>query len=236
MKPIQILLVLLSAGIFSACTFNLGKKGNGHVVSEERQVSENFTEIKASGGLDIYLIQGNENKIEVEADENLLEQIQTYIKNGKLYITSKNIGKSSAKNVYVTFIELNNIQASSGVDIVGKSVLKSEELTLKTSSGAELKLEVLSREIKANSSSGAEMELSGKATSLYASASSGSELNAKNLLTINCTARASSGSEIKINVQEKLTAKASSGGSIDYYGNPLSVESNKSSSGSVKRK
>ena len=236
MKPIHFLIMLISAGILSACNFNFGKIGNGRVVSEERQIAENFTEIKASAGLDIYLTQGNENKITVETDENLMEYIQTYVRSGKLHITSENIRKSTEKKVYVTFIEVKNIQASSGVDIVGNSVIKSENLILKSSSGAEIKLEVLSREITASTSSGAELELSGKATNLFAKASSGSELDAKKLLTINCTAKASSGAEIKVNVQEKLTAKASSGGEINFYGNPASVESNKSSSGRVKRK
>ena len=236
MKTTHFILILAVALSATGCVINLGKKGNGNVVSEERNISENFTEIKGSAGLDIYLTQGNENKITVEADENLLEHIQTYVKNGKLHITSENIGSSTEKNVYVTFIEVNQIHASSGVEIEGNSVIKSEKLTLKSSSGAAMKLEVLSREITAHTSSGAEMELSGKATNLFAKASSGSELDAKDLLTINCTASASSGATIETSVKEKLNAKASSGGLINYHGNPTTVDSKKSSSGNVRRK
>jgi len=36
-------------------------------------------------------------------------------------------------------------------------------------------------------------------------------------------------------VKEKLETRVSSGGDIDYYGNPLSVDSNKSHSGSVNK-
>ena len=47
--------------------------GNGNLKTEERYVNQNFNEIIGSGGLEIYLTEGSENKIIVEADENLLE-------------------------------------------------------------------------------------------------------------------------------------------------------------------
>lgn len=235
MKIFNLTLAIVASLILSACSFNFGKKGNGNVVTQERDVSENFTEIRGSAGLDVYLTQGNEYKIMVEADENLQQFIETDIKNGKLHITtSENISWSEAKKVYVTFVEVNSIEASSGAEVIGNSLIKSETLSLKASSGADLEVEVFAKDITAQTSSGAEIKVSGKASSLFAKASSGSELNAKELLVVNCTAEASSGAEIKVNVKEKLDANASSGADIRYSGNPTSVNSNKSSSGSVK--
>lgn|SRR5690554_1412345 len=237
MKIINLTIVIVASLILSSCSFNFGKKGNGNVVTQERNISENFTEIRGSAGLDVYLTQGNEYKIMVEADENLQQFIETDIKDGKLHVTtSENISWSKAKKVYVTFVEINAIEASSGAEVVGNSLIKSEILSLKASSGADMKVEVFSKELTAHTSSGADMKLSGKATSFVANASSGSELNAKELLVINCIAKASSGSDIKVNVKEKLDANASSGADIDYYGSPTSVNSNKSSSGSVSKK
>ncbi|MCB0466063.1 MAG: DUF2807 domain-containing protein, partial [Aequorivita sp.] len=170
----------------------------------------------------------------VEADENLLQYIETDIEDGKLHVTtSENIGHSKAKKVYVTYKELNKIEASSGADVIGNSVIKSEFLSLKSSSGADLKVDVFAKDIIAKTSSGADMEVSGKATSLNADASSGSEIKAKELLVINCNAEASSGAEVTVNVKEQLETHVSSGGDINYYGNPVSVNSNKSHSGSV---
>ena len=222
--------------ILSSCHFNIstGENGNGKVVTEERNVTEDFNEVRGSAGLDVYLTQGDENKIVVEADENLLQYIETDIEDGKLHVTtSENIGHSKAKKVYVTYKELNKIEASSGADVIGNSVIKSEFLSLKSSSGADLKVDVFAKDIIAKTSSGADMEVSGKATSLNADASSGSEIKAKELLVINCNAEASSGAEVTVNVKEQLEIHVSSGGDINYYGNPVSVNSNKSHSGSV---
>lgn len=238
MKPINLILISITALILSSCNFNIntGEEGNGNVVTQERNVSEDFKEVRGSAGLDVYLTQGNENKIVVEADENLLQYISTDITNGKLHVkTSTNIGRSKAKKVYVTFVELKSIEASSGADVIGNSVIKSKNLSLRGSSGADLTVEIFSQELTVKSSSGSEIEISGKSSSLKADASSGSEINAKDLLVVNCNAEASSGAEVTVNVNKILETHVSSGGNVNYYGNPTSVNSNSSHSGNVRK-
>ncbi|SRX55028.1 head GIN domain-containing protein [Aequorivita sp. CIP111184] len=236
MKTINIIAVIGAAILLSSCNLNIitGENGNGNVVTQERNVIENFTEVKGSAGLDVYLTQGDENKIVVEADENLQQYIETDVENGRLHITtSENIGRSKAKKVYVTYKEINTVEASSGADVTGNSVIKSENISLKSSSGADLKVEVFTKNLTAKTSSGADLEVSGKASSLIADASSGSELNARDLLVISCNAEASSGAEVTVNVKDNLETKVSSGGDVNYYGNPVSVNSNESHSGNV---
>lgn len=238
MKTRNTLAAIGLALLLSACNFNIntGENGNGNVVTQERNVTEDFTEVRGSAGLDVYLTQGDENKIVVEADENLQQYIEADIEGGKLHITtSENIGRSKAKKVYVTYKELNTVEASSGADVTGNSVIKSENLSLKSSSGAQLNVEIFAKNLSAKTSSGADLIVSGKASSLKADASSGSELNAKELLVIDCNAEASSGAEITVNVKDKLETNVSSGGEVNYYGNPVSVNSNESHSGNVNK-
>ncbi len=98
-----------------------------------------------------------------------------------------------------------------------------------------MNLDVFAQDLTAKSSSGSQMKLSGKASSLKADASSGSELDAQELLVLNCNAEASSGAEITVNVKQQLESHVSSGGNINYYGDPVSVNKNKSHSGSVNK-
>ena len=237
MKSIKIITLFLAATVLTACDFdiNLGQvNGNGNVVTDERHVSQDFDHVKGAAGIDVYLTEGTENKIVVEADENLLDIIETEIHNGKLTIkATENIGKSKAKKVHVTFTNLSAISASSGADVIGNSVVKSETITLDASSGADLEVEVFSKEVYAETSSGADIKVTGKATRLIAEASSGSDLNAKNLLVLNCRADASSGADITVNVKDKLTVEASSGGDVRYYGNPTAVTKKDGVSGGV---
>jgi hypothetical protein len=238
MKIIKIGVLLLAIVSLSSCHWdiNLGHtNGNGNVVTEDRSVAD-FTEVKGTSGIDVYLTEGNENKVVVEADENLMSHIETYVENDRLIIkTQGNIGKAKSKKVYVTYTHLDKIMASSGADVIGQSVIKAETIMLDASSGADLEVEVFAKEVYAETSSGSDMKVSGKATSLRADASSGSDLNARNLLVVDCRADASSGADITVNVKEKLITEASSGGDIRYYGNPSEISKNKSASGSVRK-
>lgn len=237
MKTIKILLTVVLVVTLTSCQFDFQPSinGNGNVVTEERTTSS-FDKVKGSAGIDVYLTEGTENKIVVEADENLLELIETAIVNGKLTIrTTKNIGRSKAKKVHVTYVNLVSIEASSGADVIGNSVIKSKNLTLDSSSGADLEVEIFSKELYAETSSGADITVSGKASTLNARASSGSDLDAKKLEVINCNAKASSGADITINVKESLDAKASSGGDIRYYGSPTLINEKKGHSGSIRK-
>jgi hypothetical protein len=238
MKTIKIILAVVLATTLTSCQFDFhsGINGNGNVTTEERSVTGDFTEVRGSTGLDVFLTEGTENKIVVEADENLMELIETKISNGKLTIrSSKNIGRSKAKKIHVTFVSLDNIEASSGADIIGNSVIKSKILRLDCSSGADLEVEVFTNELYAETSSGADIEVTGKTNVLHANASSGSDLNAKKLQAITCNAKASSGADIVVTVNENLDAKASSGGDIRYYGNPDLANKKQSRSGSIQK-
>ena len=239
MRTIKILGAFATILLLGSCNFDaiIGQvHGNGNVETDERMVSESFSEVKGSAGLDVYLTEGSENKIIVEADENLLDIIETEINNGRLNITAKqNIGRSKSKKVHVTYKELDEIYASSGADIIGNSVIKSEKITLDASSGSDIDVEIFAKEVIVETSSGADIHVTGKATLLMASSSSGSQINAKELIVINCNADASSGANITVNVKEKLSTEATSGGNIRYYGNPSAVSNDASRSGNVRK-
>ncbi|MDC8003515.1 DUF2807 domain-containing protein [Aureisphaera galaxeae] len=241
MKSIKIIALAGITLLATACNFdiNFGQtNGNGNVQVEERPVDSNFDEVKGSAGLDVYLTQGDEDKIVVEADENLHELIETEIVNGELRIgvvSGQNIGRAKAKKVHVTYTSINSVSASSGSDVIGNSVIKSENMSLRSSSGADLEVEVVAKELRIDVSSGADIKVSGRASNLIAEASSGSDLKAKDLETKTCRANASSGAHIVVNVRDEINGRASSGGDIRYYGDPTAVSVKDGVSGSVRK-
>jgi hypothetical protein len=238
MKTIKILVFAFIGIVATSCQFdiNLGEvNGNGNVTTETRNVGD-FTAVRGSAGMDVFLTEGSENKVVIEADENLMENIEAYVENGVLKIsTKKSIGRSKSQKAHVTYISLESIEASSGADVIGNSVIKSETLSLESSSGADLEVEILAKEVYASSSSGSDLKISGKATRLIADASSGSDIKARELEVISCKASASSGADISVNVKEQMDGKASSGGDIKYYGNPSDVSVKDGTSGNVRK-
>jgi len=232
----RIAIAALLALFTSSCAFDIsfgeGKRGNGEVVEESRKVNEEFTEVYASEGLDVFVTQGDDFSINVEADENIIDLIGTDIRNGRLKVHAiENIGRAT-KNVYVSLPRVSGLSTSSGADLIAQNTIRAEKIELDASSGSDLEVEVDAREVSAETSSGADIKVSGRTDFLYANASSGSDIKARGLMAKKCTADASSGADISVNVSESLTADASSGADISYTGD-AAVQKKKSVSGSV---
>lgn len=239
MNIFKLTLALILLTITSSCEFSFpfnSIEGNGNVIKDERVFSEKIDVVRASTGLEVILMESMVQSVTVEADENLIEVIETNFDNGVLHIkTNENIRRAKSKKVTVSFVRLEGIEASSGANLKSISTIVSDNLYLQTSSGSQMDVTVLSKELTAKSSSGADMKIRGQALNFNSKASSGSSINAKELEAIYCTSKVSSGADIVLNVKRSLDAKASSGGDIKYYGEPKVVNQNKSSSGSVKK-
>jgi len=220
-----------------SCNFDFnftGVKGNGNVVTQNRLSDVRFTKIKASEGLDVYLTKSISTAVKVQADENLQELIETEVKDGVLYIhTKESIRKASSKKVLVNFTSLNEISSSSGAEIHTTNFILSDNIIVKASSGSHQKLAIKASTINCKTSSGANIELDGNAKSIAANASSGSTINAHSLIAENCTTKSSSGAHIDVNCKLAINAKASSGSNTSYAGNPTSVSKSKSSAASI---
>lgn len=236
---VRITIALVLALLLNSCGFDInfgdfgsGEKGNGVVVEETREITEEFTEVSASEGIDVFVTQGSDFDISVEADENIMDLIGTDIRNGKLKIHAiENIGRAT-KKVYVTLPKVSGLIASSGSHLATENMIQADKLLVDASSGAIIDANVKVTNMEIDASSGANISLEGTAKEVFVDGSSGANIKANELQTLVCNADASSGANISIDVTDNLTAEASSGGNISYKGNP-SVQKNKSVSGSV---
>jgi hypothetical protein len=223
-----------------SCNFdinlNSGVRGNGEVITTDRTVNASFSSIKATEGLDVYLTQSTTEAISVEADENLHDLILTEIEDGVLKIhTKENIGKATSKRVNVNFKAVSSITSTSGSDVYSTNTITADRLDLKSTSGSDMTLDVNTSVLNCKSTSGSDLKLSGKTIKLVAEATSGSDIKAADLNAESSEVRATSGADITVNTSKALTARATSGGDIKYYGNPETVDKSDSSSGSVKQ-
>ncbi|MFL1011149.1 head GIN domain-containing protein [Flavisericum labens] len=230
---------ILSLTLFSCnfdVSFNSGVKGNGNVITTERATNGDFSTIKATEGLDVILTQNNSKSISVEADENLQNLILTEIEDGVLKIhTKKQIGRATSKKVLVSFANVSQIISTSGSNVRSTNTIALESLDLKSTSGSDMNLDIDTSILTCKSTSGSDMRLSGKTIKLVAEVTSGSDIKAADLMAESSEVKATSGADITINTSKELTAKATSGGDIKYYGNPEKVDNDESSSGNIRK-
>lgn len=232
-KSLIVLTLLVMLGIGTTLAGN----------SEETQTRkvDGFNAIKVSTGIDLYLTMGAEEEVKIVADDEIIDEIKTEVKDGTLHIYMKqnnwfNWGGNKSRKAYVTVKVLEKLHASSGSDVKTENTIKGESLEVKASSGSDVELDVYYKNFSVDTSSGSDARLSGKTKTFKAEASSGSDIKANDLEAQICKVRASSGSDISVNVTDELYARASSGGDIRYSGNPQIRDIDESSGGDVRQR
>jgi citrate lyase gamma subunit len=239
MKSLKYLMIAVICIGINACVDGQIRKtvyGNNKVVEKERQAGR-FSGIRVSSGIDVFVKQGDKETIVVEADENLHEYILTEIRDDVLHVyTEVNIREAEMKRVYVTMRDIKSIKTTSAGDVIGVTPVKSDNLELSASSAGNIKLEVYAKEIEADISSSGDMSLSGEADVLNADLSSAGDLNAYELKVREADISASSAGDADIYVTERITARASSAGDINYKGDPKYVDAHSSSAGGIHRR
>lgn len=207
-----------------------------------RTVSGSYTGISVSSGIQLYLTQGNEESIAVSAsDQKHLDRLITEVVNGtlKIYydnkgITWKSSGKTKLK-AYVSFKTLEKLHVSAGSDVSVNGSIKVSKLDMQVSNGAEFTGAINVEELAAELNSGAGMKVTGSAGKLTVNVSSGADFKGYDFAVDFCDASASSGAAIHVTINKELTAKASSGGDIQYKGTGLIRDIKTSSGGAVKK-
>lgn len=202
---------------------------------EGRKV-EPFDRIRVSRAIDVYLKRGDEERVKVEAKGISTKRVLTEVSNGVLKIQLDHGSKSSHNvKVYVTYKTINGISASSASSVFSEETLKGINLNINVSSAADVELKVDMRKITASASSSGDLELKGRTEYLDLDVSSAGGVDAFDLQADQVKVRASSAGGAKVAVEKEIDAKASSGASIKYRGNPERSQTDSSSGGSVRK-
>jgi len=237
MKRTTSLLIAIMALGFTSCvigSWDNSVTGNGNVVEETRDIS-GFTGIHLSSGIDVLLSQGDEFNVVVEADENLLEYIETELKGDVLEVGTDrvNIRKATRKRVHVTLPVLEQVKISSAGDCDGQTPFTCEDLEISVSSAGDLSLEVEADRIELDISSSGDVKLAGEAAILNASLSSAGDLHAFDLIAEEVDVDVSSAGDARVHATKEISMSATSAGDIHYMGDAEVTRKHKSSAGDI---
>jgi len=234
MKTAIKIFLFFSISLFLNSCMLTGVKGSRKVTSESRTFNESFTGIKVSHGIDVKLTQANEVAFTAEMDDNLHELLIAEVEEGVLKIYfEENVRNCKSKVVYLSMPSLDRIITSSGAEVQSENTIKTNELSIDSSSGSDVNLQIESTLLNVSASSGSNVDLEGSVNNLVVDASSGSNIDAEKLISKIVDANASSGADIEVYASESITANASSGGKIECEGNPKQKSIKKSSGGHV---
>jgi len=220
--------------LFMLMTFNLfaqpwkSVQGDGNSKKESRQVSD-FTSLFSRGPMDVQINYGTSNSITVQADENLLQYIETSVENGKLVIQPKknmNLKSRSKIIVYVSMTKINTLQLSGSGNINGSGAFENDGKTNMMVSG--------SGNININSGNFKQLGLfvsgsgnidlkGGSANDLEVAVSGSGNIDCSNVRTENAEVKISGSGNARVNASKSITANISGSGNVFYKGDPGNV-------------
>lgn len=194
--------------------------------AQVRNVSP-FNSIKISGGIEVFLSQSNEEAVAVSAsEEKFRDKIKTEVVNGTLRIfydgdrLTWNIGNKKLR-AYVSFKNLNNLEASGASTVKINGTLTASSLNVKLSGACELTGSIKATDVKIDVNGASNVKLNGNVANIDIDASGASDVKGYNLSTDECIVNASGASDINITVNKEISAHASGASSIHYKGNGI---------------
>ena len=235
-KLIAIILILSGSQLYAQPWKTI--KGDGNLKKETRTVSE-FSSISSRGPLDIKIVPGHSNNIEVEADENLLPYIETNVENGKLIIQTKknnNIKSASKMVVYVSMDKIKSLQISGSGNIESDGTLtgdESTEITLSGSGNIHLNSGSFKEVNFAISGSGNIVVKGGNADNVSVAVSGSGNIFVSDISAQNVDVKISGSGNARVNADKSLTAKISGSGNVFYKGSAKNIDSKVAGSGKL---
>lgn len=203
---------------------------SGNVIREARMV-DSFTELNICCGMYLEVTQGDETSVELEADENLLPEIETIVRGEQLTvqfrsrITFMPQFRSGRITIYVTMPEVRALELSGGSNGTIEA-LQTDDLRLDLSGGSRLSIDTLTAEqLTAELSGGAEIRVGdGTVTEQTVNVSGGGEYLLEDVRSDIANLDLSGGSRAEIWVLERLRVDASGGSNLTYRGSPTTEQ------------
>ena len=196
--------------------------GSGNAVTEEREIS-GVEGVSLSFVGDLRITQGDEEKLVITADDNVMPLITTEVKDGVLTIGSKSTLGIPAVNGLrydLTVRNLNSLQLS-GAGNAEMDGLETGDLTVGVSGAGNVSILGLQADsVVANLSGVGNLELGGKAKRQAISLSGAGSYSGGDLETGSADVSLSGLGGATVWATESLDANISGAGNVAYYGNP----------------
>jgi Putative auto-transporter adhesin, head GIN domain len=233
MKKLNILAFFALLISFSSCQKIIGE---GPLVTETRTTGS-FASIESSVSGDIYYVQGSDYKVELTAQQNILNVMETPIVNNELVIRFKNnvrVKSHEQITIKVTAPSITGIGATGSGNVTVSSPLNSNNLFFRLSGSGNITLPVITcSHLETSLSGSGNISIAGgTATTEVFKISGSGNIDAPGVSSKSAISSTSGSGTIRLNASETLDVTITGSGSVYYSGNPV-VTTNITGSGRV---
>ncbi len=213
-------------------------KGNG-VIKKETRSASNYTGISSHGSINVQVAYGNSSNITVEADENLLQYIETAIENDKLVIRTRkgvNLKSKSKIMVHASLTRLTSLSVSGSGNINGDGAFSNTgktDISVSGSGNIKLGFDALN-ELAVSVSGSGNVDLKGKnCNNIDATVSGSGNVDCGDVRCNDVFAKVSGSGNVRVYANKSIEAKVSGSGNVFYKGSASNINAKTSGSGKV---
>jgi len=215
-------------------------KGNGNMITKNISTT-NYDQIAVSGFFEVELVSGEEGKITLQAEENLVEYIIIKVENNTLKMSIENevwLNPSRGHKVLITvpFESLTAVSLSGSGDIRSKNKIKAAEFKSTLSGSGDIHLDIDAKEVTGEVTGSGDMVLKGKSEEFKCTVTGSGDLNATGLESAIVSAKVTGSGDCSVYCSESLEARVTGSGDISYYGDPKKKDTKVTGSGDISKR
>jgi len=201
-----------------------GEPGSGKVIAQTREVF-NFRAIEVNYPAEVFIKQGNTESVKIEAEDNLMPNLRTEVKNGTLNIfykktDDKHINPTETVTITITVKDLDGVTFSSAGELTIKD-LKTNSLDVALNGAGNLELNKIAiKNLSVNLSGAGSMTASGTADDLDVNISGFGDFKGADLQSMTARVNISGAGSATVWADNQLDTEISGAGSVNYYGSP----------------
>ncbi|MVN90748.1 head GIN domain-containing protein [Mucilaginibacter aquatilis] len=207
---------------------------------QDRHLS-GFSSVSVSGSFDVYLTQGANESVKVEADADEIDKIITVVENGVLKIYTKrnnnsgwNWGGTNKKRIVrVVAKDLNKIGLSGSGDVFFKDGFRTQDMVVSLSGSGDISGKLDVKKLDVSIVGSGDISLTGNAETSNVKVSGSGDYNGRSLITAVTAVRVVGSGDAAVNVSQKLDASVAGSGDVRYTGAVKQISTSKAGSGDI---
>jgi len=204
-----------------------------------------FEGVEISGGIDLYLSQGTEDKVALSAkDPEDLEKIEAFVENDMLVVRFKKgnswwsnqwntMGKHFRAYVSARTLRKVSVAGSGNVDVSG--IIKSERFALDLAGSGNFEGDVKTDKMEVNQAGSSNVRIGGSAEEASFTTSGSGNVMGYEMVVDNCNVSISGSGNIQITANKELSAATSGSGNVSYRGSAVIRNLSSSGSGRIRK-
>jgi hypothetical protein len=228
-------IIFISVGFLTTCESCDRRHGSGNRITVNHAL-ENFSKLELKGNMDVILIQDDENKIEIEGDDNVVNEVNHKQEGDKVEIKFKEINFDDFDlNVRVYFKNIEELKSDLVGSLESEGYINSDYLKLSAKSVGNTRLNLKVGILEANTTSVGGVKLYGTADEFVLDNSSVGKVDCRNLLANHVKLENSSVGNTHVYADSTFIINHSGVGNLRYYGNGKIINQKINAVGSISK-